>query len=58
LARKYKSLEKKKPVKIKDLKHFENKSYKIIETDLLHENDWVRHSFEKIGKIIQEIVKK
>ncbi len=58
LAQKYKSLEKKKPVKIKNLKHFEWKSYEIIETDLLHENDWVRHSFDKIAGIIEKIVKK
>jgi len=56
LAGKYKSLEKKKPVKIKNLNHFKGKSYKIIETDLLHEADWVRHSFDKVAWVIEEIV--
>ncbi len=58
LADKYKSLEKKKPVKVKDLNLFNGKSYKVIETDLLHETDWVRHSFDKIWKVIAEIIKK
>ncbi len=56
LASKYKSLEKKKPVKIKDLNHFKWKSYTVIETDLLHENDWVRHSYDKVNKVIREII--
>jgi len=60
LAEKYKSIEWKSPVKIKDMdrKIFKNKSYKIIETDLLHENSYVRHSYEKIAHVIEKIVKK
>ena len=58
MAEKYKSLEKKKPVKVKDLDYFKDKSYEVIEADLLHENDWVRHSFDKIACIIEKIVKK
>lgn len=58
MAEKYKSLEKKKPVKVKNHKIFKWKSYKLIEADLLHENTFVRHSFEKVGKVIDEIVRK
>lgn len=58
LAEKYKSLEKKKPVKVKSINHFKWKKYKLIETDLLHENDFVRHSYDKIWNIVDEIIKK
>ena len=58
MAEKYKSLEKKKPVKVKSHKFFRAKSYKVIEADLLHESDWVRHSYDKIAKVIKDIVKK
>lgn len=56
LADKYKSLEKKKPVKVKHHKFFRWKSYKVIEADLLHENTFVRHSYDKIAKVIKDIV--
>ena len=58
LAEKYKSLEKKKPVKVKSDDAFEWKNYKVIEADLLHENTFVRHSYDKIAKVIKEIIKK
>lgn len=58
LADKYKSLEKKRPVKVKHQNLFEWKSYKVIEADLLHENTFVRHSFDKVGKVINELIKK
>jgi len=58
LAEKYKSLEKKKPVKVKNYEAFESKHYKVIEADLLHENTFVRHSYDKIAKVIKEIIKK
>lgn len=58
LAEKYKSLEKKKPVKVKSDYAFEWKSYKVIEADLLHENTFVRHSYDKIAKVIKDIIKK
>ena len=58
MAEKYKSLEKKKPVKVKSYAFFKAKSYKVIEADLLNETDWVRHSFDKIAKVIKSIVKK
>ena len=53
MAEKYKSLEKKKPVKVKNLKAFRNKSYKVVQADLLHENVFVRHSYDKINKVIK-----
>ena len=58
LSDKYKSLEKKKPVNVENYKHFEWKSYKVIEADLLHEDTFVRHSFSKVGKVIDELVRK
>lgn len=58
LAEKYKSLEKKKPVKVKNHDAFKWKSYKLIEADLLHENTFVRHSYDKIAKVIKDIIKK
>lgn len=58
LAEKYKSLEKKKPVKVKNQEAFKGKSYKLIEADLLHENTFVRHSYDKIAKVIKDIIKK
>lgn len=58
LAEKYKSLEKKKPVKIKNHDAFKWKSYKVIEADLLHENTFVRHSYDKISKVVKEIIQK
>ncbi len=56
LAEKYKNLEKKKPVKVKDKTIFKWKSYKVLERDLLHENNYIRHSFDKIADIVNEIV--
>jgi hypothetical protein len=58
MADKYKSLEKKKPVKVKHHKYFKDKSYKVIEADLLHENTFVRHSYDKIAKVINDLVRK
>ncbi len=56
LADKYKSLEKKKPVKVKHEKYFRYKSYKVVQADLLHENTFVRHSYDKIAKVLKEII--
>jgi hypothetical protein len=56
MVEKYKIEENKKPVKVKDLSIFENKSYKIIERDLLNENDFVRHSPEKMYKVVKDVV--
>lgn len=58
MAEKYKSLEKKKPVKVKSHKYFRAKSYEVVEADLLHENNCVRHSYDKISKVIDELIRK
>lgn len=56
MVEKYKAEEHKKPVKIKDLNQFDKKSYKIIERDLLHEQDFVRHSPKKIASVIEDVI--
>jgi uncharacterized cofD-like protein len=58
MVKKYKDSEWKKPVKIKekDKKDLQNTSYKIIERDMLHEQDFVRHSSRKIASIIDDLV--
>ena len=58
IAEKYKSLEKKKPVKVKSHKFFRAKSYEVIEADLLHEHTCVRHSYDKIAKVIDDLIRK
>lgn len=58
MAEKYKSLEKKKPVKVKHYKYFRGKSYEVIEADLLHENNWVRHSYDKISSVLDNLIRK
>jgi len=58
MSEKYESLEKKKPVKVRHSEHFKWKSYKVIEADLLHEHTFVRHSFAKVGKVIDDLVRK
>lgn len=56
MVEKYKKEENKKPVKIKNLWDFKNKSYKIIERDLLNEADFVRHNSHKLSQVIEDIV--
>jgi hypothetical protein len=58
MVKKYKETESKKPVKLKDkqIKEFKNAKYKIIERDMLHEQDFVRHSSKKIASIIDDLV--
>jgi hypothetical protein len=58
MVQKYKEVEGKKPVKIKDKdrKELKHKDYKIIERDMLHEQDFVRHSSKKIASIIDDLV--
>ena len=58
IVEKYKNLEWKKPVKLKDIQDFKDKSYKVIQADLLHENTHVRHSYDKIEDVINNIVRK
>lgn len=58
MVQKYKDIEGKKPVKIKDKdrKELKNNDYKIVERDMLHEQDFVRHSSKKIASIIDDLV--
>jgi hypothetical protein len=58
LASKYYDEENKKPVKIKDSNRFdlEDASYKVLERDLLNENDYVRHSSDKIARVISDMI--
>ncbi|USN59503.1 MAG: YvcK family protein [Candidatus Peribacteria bacterium] len=58
LAEKYKSVEGKSPVKVKDRDYpiLQRKPYRVIERDLLHESSFVRHSYDKVGKVIKEIL--
>jgi hypothetical protein len=56
IVEKYKLLEKKKPVKIKNMNVFKKKSYTVIEADLVHEADFVRHSQDKINKVLTSII--
>lgn len=56
MTNKYKQQEWKKPVKLKDKNDFKTKKYKVIERDMLHETDFVRHSSKKIASIIDDLV--
>lgn len=56
MVEKYRQEENKKPVKIKDLKEFKWKNYKIIERDLLNEQDYIRHNSTKLASVIEDIV--
>ncbi len=58
IIEKYKSLEWKKPIKVKDLNIFKNKLYKIVEADLLHENTHIRHSYDKVGRVVDKLIRK
>jgi len=56
MSEKYKKLENKKPIKLRHPETVEWKKYEVLERDLLHENAFIRHSFEKIGGVIEEIL--
>ncbi len=56
MVEKYKKIENKKPVKIKDHSIFRDKSYKIIERDIVNDEDVVRHNPKKLAKIIEDIL--
>jgi hypothetical protein len=45
-------------VKVKNIEYFKTKNYKVIEADLLHENTFVRHSYDKIAKVIDTLIRK
>ncbi len=56
LVKKYAEEENKQPVKITDLSKFKKESYKIIERDLVNENDFIRHDPNKIATVIADFV--
>lgn len=56
LVEKYKVEEWKKPVKLKTMKDFEGKKYKIIQRDFINESDVVRHDPTKLAHTIQDLV--
>ncbi len=53
---KYKNKENKRPLKVKDYWLFLNKSYKIIERDIVNDEDFVRHNPLKLAQILEDIV--
>lgn len=56
VVEKYKQDENKKPLKIKDPNLFLQKDYKIIERDIVNDDDYVRHNPQKLAKILEDIV--
>ena len=56
IIEKYKREENKKPLKIKDASLFEEKHYKIVERDMVNDDDYVRHDPRKLALIIEDIV--
>lgn len=56
IVEKYKNEENKKPLKIKDISEFLDKHYKIIERDIVNDEDYVRHDPKKLAKIIEDII--
>ncbi len=56
IVTKYKEEENKKPLKIKDPSLFLEKSYKIIERDIVNDDDYVRHNPLKLAQILEDIV--
>ncbi len=53
---KYKIEENKNPLKIHDHSLFQDKSYKVIECDMVNDDDIVRHDPMKLAKVIEDIV--
>ncbi len=56
IVTKYKKEENKKPVKIKDPTLFVNKWYKVIEWDIVNDDDIVRHDPIKLAKVLEDII--
>lgn len=53
---KYKTEENKKPLKIKDPSLFADKWYKVIEWDMVNDDDFVRHDPMKLAKVLEDII--
>lgn len=56
LVKKYADEENKKPVHITDLKKFSDESYRIVERDLINEDDYVRHDPTKLAGVINDFI--
>lgn len=56
IVEKYKIEENKKPVKITNIRDFFDKNYKIIERDLVNDEDYIRHDPKKLAKIFEDII--
>lgn len=56
IVEKYKIEENKKPVKVKNILDFADKNYKIIERDIVNDDDFVRHDPKKLAKILEDII--
>lgn len=56
LAEKYAAEENKKPVQITDFTKFRGSSYKIIQRDLVNENDYIRHDPMKLSGVIGDFI--
>lgn len=56
IVAKYKTEENKKPLKIKDRSIFVHKEYKVIERNIVNDDDYVRHHPMKLAHILEEIV--
>lgn len=56
LIRKYQREENKQPVRITDMSLFTNVPYKIIERDVVNEQDYIRHDPEKLSKVINDFI--
>jgi uncharacterized cofD-like protein len=53
---KYKREENKKPLKVKDPSLFAGKSYEVIESDIVNDDDYIRHHPLKLAGVIEGIV--
>ena len=58
LLAKYKREENKNPLKIKDPTMFQDKSYQVIECDIVNDADVVRHDPIKLAKVLEGIMGK
>lgn len=56
LVKKYAEEENKEPVKITDLSKFKEESFKVIERDLVNEDDYIRHDPSKVATVIADFV--
>lgn len=56
IIEKYQKEEQKKPIKITNIEDFQNTHYKIIERDIVNDEDVIRHDPEKLSRIIDDIV--